>query len=222
MGKRNSKVKLKDINIETKENTKIEVIGGQVLSRVELINSYDYSKDEYDVVKIVNQASVKNGYIDLDTVTSINVLKTKKEIVSKRSIYLNRFTKSGDIVVKLNFPISACLIKEEEEGLLVPSFDAIIRGVNPGICWYLVAYLNSRPLMENIISNCSGSNTKVLTLPQLENILVPLKSDFYIKKLGETYKDNVKQEKLFNKITKLEKKKIDSTFNEILLSFKED
>ena len=94
------------------EELNVEVIGGQIISRV--------LSDENDSIEIktVVAKTINDGYIDEDNLV---INSYKKDVEEKR------ITKLNDIIIKLTAPFSAVKVDEDNVGLLVSSFCSIIR-----------------------------------------------------------------------------------------------
>ena len=74
--------------------------------------------------KILVPKAIDNGLIDHSLLQSV---KLEREVKDKF------YTKMGDVIMKLSTPYDSCTIdREEDEGLIVPSFSVIIRGVKDG------------------------------------------------------------------------------------------
>ena len=176
-----------------------EIIGGQIISRVE-------AKKETDVVlrtaKILVPKAITNGYIDHDNLAEINI---KTELDEKK------LTKAGDIVLKLSQPYDASFIRKEDENLLVTSFCLILRGISDEVnALYLLSVLNSSIYKEQALSLTSGATVPILTKGKVEKIdidIVELEKQNEIVRFSEEIS---KKEKLFIKIIKLEKMKLEN------------
>jgi restriction endonuclease S subunit len=185
---------------------KMNIIGGQITSRVEA----KYTKEKIGSIKVLLPKAISNGSINQD---ELGTLDLKTEIDKKR------ITKAGDIVIKLSTPYDACIITEEEEGLLVPSFCAIINNVPDSILKeYLLAYLNSQACLLQIQTLFTGTTIPILSIGQIKKLYVPLPDEegdspqYYIAK---KYMEGVEKNKLLEKVMRLEKEYLDSMFFEM-------
>ncbi len=181
----------------------INIIGGQIISRVE-------AKDEsekQDTIKVLVPKAISNGVINADALETLDL---------KTTIDSKRITKEGDIIVKLTTPYGACLIDKENEGLLVPSFCVIINNVPEHIMKeYLVAFLNSKTCLMQIKSLVTGLSIPLLSSGQIKKFTIPLPETSIQKEISETYFESLEKIKLLEKITKLEKEYLDSKFVEM-------
>lgn len=181
----------------------MNIIGGQIMSRVE---AKDIS-EKYDTMKVLVPKAISNGMVNLD---ELGTLEVKLDVDSKR------ITKEGDIVMKLSTPYDACLITKEFEGLLVPSFCAIINNVPENIeKEYLVAFLNSKLCLMQIKNLVTGSSIAILSSGQIKKLSVPVPELSVQKEIAKAYIEGIEKIKLLERITKLEKEYIDSRFLEM-------
>lgn len=181
----------------------MNIIGGQIMSRVE---AKDIS-EKYDTMKVLVPKAISNGMVNLDELGTLDV---KLDVDSKR------ITKEGDIVMKLSTPYDACLITKESEGLLVPSFCAIINNVPENIeKEYLVAFLNSKLCLMQIKNLVTGSSIAILSSGQIKKLSIPVPKLSVQKEIAKAYVEGIEKIKLLERITKLEKEYIDSRFLEM-------
>ena len=181
----------------------MNIIGGQIISRVEAKEN----NEKYDTMKVLVPKAISNGRVNHNELGMIDV---------KLYVDPKRITQAGDIVMKLATPYDACLINKNDEGLLVPSFCAIINNVPKNISKeYLVAYLNSKACFMQIKSLVTGSTIAILSSGQIKKISIPLPDIETQNDIANTYIDSVEKIKLLEKITKLEKEYLDSRFLEM-------
>lgn len=181
----------------------IDLIGGQITSRVE-----DKTGESGKSVDVLIPKAIIHGSVDHN---NLGKLIIKSEIEDKK------MTKEGDIVIKLSTPYDSCIITKNDEGLLVPSFCAIIRcldnSINKG---YLVAYLNSEACISQIRNLVVGSTIAILstgTLKKIE-IFIPDKDKQLV--ISNDYLNALRKEQLLNKIIELEYEKVNSEIYEIM------
>lgn len=171
-----------------------KIYSGQIISRVD-------AKDEVgDVVieerKVLIPKAISGGRVihsDLGTV------KLKKAVDE------DRITRQGDIVLKLSTPYDAAYIGNDDEGLVVPSFCSIIRGVEVSKAdpEFITAYLNTEYVREMLKSKVAGTTMPMIKLSDVKDLEisnVPLDKQ---KVLGEAYslscqKQDVLKEMLYN------------------------
>jgi hypothetical protein len=165
-----------------------DVTVGQIMTRVT-----ENSEAEQNIVKVLNPKAINAGCIDEDAITEANVVK---------KIDNSKFTRVGDIVVKLSTPYEGVLIDSKHEGLLVSSFCAIIRlNGNRGISKdFLCAVLNSDYAREQIQKKVAGTNNPMVKITDLRSILLPNVSEEDMKLLGEEYRLSCRKRFLLNKL----------------------
>lgn len=181
----------------------LNVIGGQITSRVE---AKDIS-EKYETMEVLIPKAISNGRVNHDELGSIDV---------KLGVDQKRITTEGDIVIKLSTPYDACIISKDDEGLLVPSFCAIINNVPEEINkLYFLAFLNSQACKIQIKDIVSGSLTAILSTGQLKKISVPVPDSKVQDELAKKYEKYIEKIKLLEKIVKLESEYLDSRFLEM-------
>ena len=190
------KVLLKDI-----EN--LNITGGQITSRIEA----KLDSNKIGEIKVLTPKAIQNGSVNHKDLGLLNI---SQEADSKK------VTKLGDIVIKLSTPYDACIIKEEDEGLLVPSFCAIINNVPDYISKdYLLAFLNSKVYQNQIKNLLIGQNLPILSIGQIKKVELPLPSIDIQEDIGNTYKGTLDKIKLLERIISLESEYLESRFYEL-------
>lgn len=181
----------------------VNITGGQITSRIE---AKDIAEKK-DTMKVLVPKAISNGKINKEELGSIDV---------KLDVDLKRVTKEGDIVIKLSTPYDACIVTKEDEGLLVPSFCAIINNVPEDLSKeYLLAFLNSKLCLMQIKNLVSGSTIAILSSGQIKKLEIPVPSFKEQKDIADRYLQYVSKIKLLEKIVKLENEYIDSKFFEM-------
>ncbi len=181
----------------------LNIIGGQITSRIEANDALE----KYDTMKVLIPKAISNGTVNQAYLGKLDV---------KFGVDSKRITREGDIVIKLSTPYDACLITKEDEGLLVPSFCAIINNVPGNILKeYLVAYLNSKACFMQINALVSCSTIAILSSGQIKRISIPVPELSLQKEISKTYVESIEKLKLLEKITRLEKEYLDSKFLEM-------
>ena len=183
----------------------IEIISGQITSRIE-------EKDESkvtEVAKVLIPKAIERGRVNHENLGTINI---SEELDSRR------LTRIGDIVMKLSTPYESCLITEEDEGLLVPSFCVIFRldescKINKS---YLVAFLNSKHCESQIKVLVSGATMPILSTGTVRKINVVIPEVKKQEQMGLDFIKTVSKEKLLKKIIELEYEKINSEIYEMM------
>ncbi len=183
----------------------IDIIGGQILSRAE----DNKSKGECELVNILSPKDISNGIL----ADKINSSYLRKDRLNDK-----KFTKVGDIVLKLSTPYEAIMIDDKHANMLVSSFCAIIRkkdklGIN---LKYLLAYLNSEFCRKEYELLLAGSRIGMLSTGKLRSLKVymPILDNQNI--IGNNYIEMIKKRTLYEKIINLEKERFNSELYEIM------
>lgn len=141
------------------------------------------------------------------------VFRSKSELDEKY------FTEKGDILFRLTSPNTAVYIKEEYEGLLVPSSFGIIRVYsNHFLPQYVAWYLNTtyiKHLLEREQTGSVISSTNKSILERIEVKEIPLENQRKIVELLNLYH---KEKELYAKLMKEKEKLFQSITKKIINS----
>lgn len=174
---------------------------GQILTRVT-------DADSDIQYKVLQPKAIDNGVIDDEQLDIVNV---SKEIDS------DKFTKQGDVVIKLSTPYEAAVIDEKHVGLLIPSFCAVIRapkGVNP---YYICALINSSYIKDQIKSKIAGTIRPMVKISDLRTVDIPELPQEKMSAIGEEYELSLKKLDLLSQIINTEKEIMDNKLLAIVL-----
>ena len=155
--------------------------------------------------KILVPKAINDGLIDHSLLQSV---KLDREVKDKF------YTKLGDVIMKLSTPYDSCSIdREEDEGLIVPSFSVIIRGIgdeyNP---YFIMAFLSSKYAWNQIERLRSGRVLTILSNESVAELEIPEFSEPEIKRISERYKNYLKFKRLSSEIIELKKERNDILF----------
>ncbi len=179
-----------------------KLISGQITRRITAKEGQDF----VTTAQVLLPKAMVNGCIDH------NALAEEKLTALPDN---DRYTKEGDIVIKLSTPYDSVIVTKEDEGLLVTSFCAIIRGLDPDTARYLIAYLNSAEFNALAKASTSGSIVIVLALSFLKECLIPLPPLDEMKKIGDEYARILELKRTIDDVYSLSRKKIDLTITKI-------
>ena len=155
--------------------------------------------------KILVPKAINDGLIDHSLLQSVKLDREVKD---------NFYTKMGDVIMKLSTPYDSCSIdREEDEGLIVPSFSVIIRGIgdeyNP---YFIMAFLSSKYAWNQIERLRSGRVLTILSNESVAELEIPEFSEPEIKRISERYKNYLEFKRISSEIMKLEKERNDVLF----------
>ena len=171
-----------------------KIYSGQIISRVN-------AKEEVgDVVieerNVLIPKAISGGRV---THADLGTVKLKKAVDE------DRITRQGDIVLKLSTPYDAAYSEKDDEGLVVPSFCSIIRGVevSKADSEFITAYLNTEYVREMLKSRVAGTTMPMIKLSDIKDLEIPNVPLAKQKLLGEAYslscrKQDVLREMLYN------------------------
>ena len=155
--------------------------------------------------KILVPKAINDGLIDHSLLQSV---KLDREVKDKF------YTKMGDVIMKLSTPYDSCSIdREEDEGLIVPSFSVIIRGIKDGYDpYFIMAFLSSKYAWNQIERLRSGRVLTILSNESVAELEIPEFSEPEIKRISERYKNYLEFKRISSEIMKLEKERNDALF----------
>ena len=155
--------------------------------------------------KILVPKAINDGLIDHSLLQEVKLYKEAKD---------KFYTKKGDVIMKLSTPYDSCVIeKEEDEGLIVPSFSLIIRKINPKYNPYFVmAFLSSKCAWAQIKNSREGRVLSIINNVSVAELDIPDFNDEEIKEISNRYKRFLNFKRLSAEIISLEKERNDSLF----------
>ena len=155
--------------------------------------------------KILVPKAINDGLIDHSLLQKVKLNREVKE---------KFYTKMGDVIMKLSTPYDSCTIdREEDEGLIVPSFSVIIRGIKDGYDPYFVmAFLSSKYAWNQIERLRSGRVMTILSNESVAELEIPEFSKSEIERISERFKNYLKFKRLSSEIMELEKERNDILF----------
>ena len=155
--------------------------------------------------KILVPKAIDNGLIDHSLLQSVKL---------ERDVKAKFYTKMDDVIMKLSTPYDSCTIdREEDEGLIVPSFSVIIRGIKDGYDPYFVmAFLSSKYAWNQIERLRSGRVMTILSNESVAELEIPEFSKSEIERISERFKKYLDFKRLSSEIIELEKERNDALF----------
>ena len=155
--------------------------------------------------KILVPKAIDNGLIDHSLLQSV---KLEREVKDKF------YTKMDDVIMKLSTPYDSCTIdREEDEGLIVPSFSVIIRGIKDGYDpYFIMAFLSSKYAWNQIERLRSGRVISILSNDSVSELEIPDSSKVEVRKISQRYKKYLDFKRLSSEIIELEKERNDALF----------
>ena len=155
-----------------------EIYSGQIISRVE---AKDEVGDEvFEEREVLIPKAIVGGRV---THADLGTVKLKKAADK------NRITREGDIILKLSTPYDAAYIEKDDQGLVVPSFCSVIRGLDAGKvdAKFITAYLNTDYVREMLKAKVAGTTMPMIKLSDVKNLEIPNVPLEKQKSLGEAY-----------------------------------
>lgn len=186
---------------ELEKRGHIEFITGQIFSRMEYREGC--GKNPIGKVEAIPPVAL-NGrcYVDAKEKYEIQYISEYKE---------ERLTQNGDILIKFSMPYDAAVVTEDAVGLLVSSFNCIIRPdldyIDP---FYLVAFLNSPLCKRQMAQHVSGAGRPLMTISRFKELQIKEFSLDEQKQIGTYYQNMAKQQEIFKEMIDTEMKMIES------------
>lgn len=155
--------------------------------------------------KILVPKAIDDGLIDHSLLQRVKLDKDVKD---------KFYTKKGDVIMKLSTPYDSCFIdREEDEGLIVPSFSLIIRGLKSDYDpYFIMAFLSSRYAWNQIERLRSGRAITILSNESVAELEVPEFKKLERERISERYKNYLEFKRMSSEIIELEKERNDVMF----------
>ena len=173
-----------------------EVIVGQITQRVA------GEKTEEGNVRVLVPKAISEGTIDDNSLDTLNLSKDVSD---------DKYTKEGDVVIKLSTPFEAAYIDKDHEGLLIPSFCAVVRfveGYDPkGMC----AILNSTYIQDQVKAMIGGAIRPMVKVTDLRAVEIPDFKNDDLKKLGDEYIKSGEKRRILVQLAENERQIMDNT-----------
>ena len=179
-----------------------EIITGVLTRRIVYDGDADSSLQEG---KILVPKSINNGLIDHTLLQTSRLGKLVKE---------KFYTRKGDVIMKLSTPYDSCVIeKKEDEGLIVPSFSVIIRGIRtPYDPYFIMAFLSSKRAWSQIERSRSGRALSIISNESVSELELPSFSETEMKDISTRFRRYLEFRRLSAEIIGLEKERNDILF----------
>ena len=155
--------------------------------------------------KILVPKAINDGLIDHSLLQEVKLYKEVKD---------KFYTKRGDVIMKLSTPYDSCVIeKDEDEGLIVPSFSLIIRKIRSQYDpYFLMAFLSSKCAWSQIENSRAGRVLSIINNESVAELDIPELTDIEIKEISNRYKKFLGFKRLSAEIISLEKERNDTLF----------
>lgn len=188
------------------KDLKIDIVGGQIMSRV---TANEKSGD--NVVETRRVVIPKS--ISPDGSISASELPEEKLRVSADE---KKITREGDIVIKLSTPYDAARVTAETVGAIVPSFCALVRNNSDIDNGYLLAYLNSSYCKHQLSMQVAGATMTILSVGKMKNVEIPIPDIKEQIRIGKEFLESQHKLATIKKIMQLEAKRNDAIFAEMV------
>ena len=151
-----------------------DVIAGQIMTRVTEDNN------DGEPVQVLAPKAISNGII---------IKEDLGKAVLSKDVDENKYTKEGDVVIKLSTPYDAAYVTSKDIGLVIPSFCATIRILNDNLidAKYLSAFLNTSYVRNQLTAKVVGSSRPMIKISDIRALEIPEVSIDDMRDIGEAY-----------------------------------
>ena len=151
-----------------------DVIAGQIMTRVTEDNN------DGEPVQVLAPKAISNGII---------IKEDLGKAVLSKDVDENKYTKEGDVVIKLSTPYDAAYVTSKDIGLVIPSFCATIRISNDNLidAKYLSAFLNTSYVRNQLTAKVVGSSRPMIKISDIRALEIPEVPIKDMRDIGEAY-----------------------------------
>ncbi len=181
------------------------VIAGQIMTRVTDENN------EGESVQVLVPKAIADGIVVKEDLGKAVLSKTVDE---------DKYTREGDVVIKLSTPYDAAYVTAEDAGLVIPSFCATIRITKENLmdAKYLSAFLNTSYVRNQLTAKVVGSARPMIKITDVRALEIPKVSMQDMRDIGEAYMLSGKKKATLLEMVATESKLME---NIVLASIKE-
>ena len=182
-----------------------DVIAGQIMTRVTEDNN------DGEPVQVLAPKAISNGII---------IKEDLGKAVLSKDVDENKYTKEGDVVIKLSTPYDAAYVTSKDIGLVIPSFCATIRILNDNLidAKYLSAFLNTSYVRNQLTAKVVGSSRPMIKISDIRALEIPEVSIEDMRDIGEAYRLSGRKKEILLEMVQTESMLME---NIILASIKE-
>lgn len=150
------------------------VIAGQIMTRVTDENN------EGESVQVLVPKAIADGIV---------VKEDLGKAVLSKAVDEDKYTREGDVVIKLSTPYDAAYVTAEDAGLVIPSFCATIRITKENLmdAKYLSAFLNTSYVRNQLTAKVVGSTRPMIKITDVRALEIPKVSMQDMRDIGEAY-----------------------------------
>lgn len=188
---------------------------GTIMSRCQLKDEDRMKGIESEVVTVLVPKSISSGRVNHEELAEYEVKKGSGQ---------SKMTMVDDIVIKLTTPYACALITEEDEGLVVPSYCLIVRGVNPDEIDldYLVGYLNTGYAREIFTAGVAATTNAMLKPKDILRMRIPMLPKAEQRMLGRLYRLSSEKQMLLKQMLLNEEAVADNLITSAVLEVMKD
>lgn len=179
-----------------------EIATGQIMGRVTYTGKETPVENKMDI-RVLVPSAIAGGIVHKDNLGTAILKKVPAP---------NKITREGDIIIKLSSPYDCALLTGEDEGMLIPSFCGLLRGIRSDIVYprFLIGYLNSDYARGQLLKGVNSSATSMIrqhSLQELKLILPNLAEQILI---GDAYWYSCQKKAIYEKFAQVQQRISDS------------
>ena len=176
-----------------------DIIAGQIMNRVTCDRD---GAEEGTEVYVLLPSSISGGFIELEKLgyfygegagslpdsSKRSIVRLKKNPADDPTL-AKKMTQKGDIIIKLSSPYDNAIVTGDAEGLLVPSFCAIIRirDTEKYDQRFIAGYLNSGMIKEKLLMGVNSSAMSMVRMKALEELEIDIPDIEFQTDIGWAY-----------------------------------
>lgn len=171
------------------------VVAGQIMTRVSA--DKDTGDEVMESVTVLVPKAICEGAIIKVDLGKVNLSKAIDD---------DKYTQEGDVIIKLSTPYDAVYISKENVGLAIPSFCAAIRLMDDKVdAKYLLAYLNSSYVRNQLTSKVMGASRPMIKITDIRKLNIPDVSKQNQQDIGEAYMLSAKKRTILLEMIEVER-----------------
>lgn len=178
-----------------------EIATGQIMNRI-TYKAEEHPDENAIEIGVLVPSAMSGGVVHKENLGTAILKKSPAE---------SKITMKEDIIIKLSSPYDCVMVTHKDEGLLIPSYCGVLRGINSNIVYpkFLAGYLNSDYARNQLLMGVNSSSTAMVrqrSLQELELLLPVMEEQILI---GDAYWYSCQKKYLYEKLAQTQQKMSD-------------
>lgn len=178
-----------------------EIATGQIMNRVVCAKNEECENKRS--ISVLTPGAISGGVVHQ---SDLGMAVLKKEP------FENKITKEGDIVIKLSSPYDCALLEKKDEGLLIPSYCGLLRGIKTDTVYprFLSGYLNSDHVREQLLMGVNASAASMIRQHALQSLelLLPTMAEQIL--IGDAYWYSCQKKAIYEEYVRVQQRTSDA------------